>query len=231
MKFLVKDSNKIDLHIHTKYSDGKDLPINIMRRACRDGLEYICFADHNCDLARFDFEKEELKKDYKIKIIPGCEIYAKINDKRIHLLAYNYNSLFNKMFLPKINKNAKEKKILSLKKACALIHFCGGKAVLAHPFKYKFDGKELVEEIIKLKCIDGIECIHAYHNQEEIDYLLEVCEQNNLYVTAGSDFHHKEKELRDGIAQEDIYELPLTNSTIEEQLIRAKQKYNPNKKR
>ena len=231
MKFLIKDSNKFDLHIHTIYSDGQDLPINILRTAKSKGLEYIAFTDHNLDEARGDFDKEELEEMYEIKIIPGCEISAILNEKKIHLLAYNYNSIFTKIILPKIRKASKDKKYLSVKKVCSLIHLCGGKVVLAHPFKYKFDGQELVNEILPLRCIDGIECIHAYHTQEEIDYLLDVCDKNNLLVSAGSDFHFKNKKIRDDIEQTTIFELPVSNSSIEEQLTRAKQKYNVTKKR
>ena len=135
------------------------------------------------------------------------------------------------MFLPKIRKASKEKNYISFKKICSIIHFCGGKAILAHPFKYKYDGKELVEEILKEKCIDGIECIHSHHTQDEIDYLLDICERKKLLVTAGSDFHYKGKKIREDYEQKELNFLPVSNSTIEDQLVRAKQKYNTNKKR
>ena len=231
MKFLIKDSNKIDLHIHTNFSDGREYPINILRRAQKEGLEYISFTDHNVDAARFDFDKYESNEKNKVKIIPGCEVSAMINGKKIHLLAYNYNILFVKLFLPKLRKASEDKKYLSIKKVSSFIHFCGGKVFLAHPFKYKFDGKEMVEEVLKSKCIDGIECIHSYHTQEEIDYLLNICEKNDLIVSAGSDFHYNNKKIRSDILQKEIFELPVSNTTIEEQLVRAKQQYNSVKKR
>lgn len=231
MKFLINDSNKIDLHIHTRYSDGKESPISLVRNAKIKGMEYIAFSDHNVDDARFEFDKKELEKIYKIKIIPGCEIGAIINGKKVHLLAYNYNSFFINAFLPKFRKASANKNYLSVKKVCSLVHLCGGKVFLAHPFKYKYDGKEIVKEILNEKCIDGIECIHSYHTQEEIDYLLEVCECNKLLVSAGSDFHYKGKNIRDDYIQNDIGDLPVSGLTIEEQIIKAKQKYNVDKKR
>lgn len=229
MKFLIEDSNKIDLHIHTEISDGKLVPEDILIDACEKGLEYISFTDHNVDFARFEFLHGYAEEEYNITIIPGCELDVFFKDKRIHLLAYNYNSLFNKVFLPIIQKNYK-KNPLSLKKACKIIHLCGGVAIIAHPFKYEYDNKTMLNEIIETEKIDGLECIHAYHTQEEIDYLLELCNKNNLIVTAGSDFHKKGRVVREGYKQNNIDELPILNSTIEEQLIRARKKYPTNKR-
>ena len=226
MKFIVEDSNKIDLHIHTKYSDGYDNPMEILNSAIRLGLDRIAFTDHNCDDAQRYPGLKELAKSCGVKIIPGCELSVKHNGKRLHLLAYNYNYIFSLFIIPRIQKNRNEKnKVLTLKKACKLIHAFGGKAIIAHPFKYRYDGKKLIEELLEEDCLDGIECIHSYHTQEEIDYLLDVCDKNDLYVSAGSDFHYSGREIRKTGVQGNIGELPGSKSTIEEQLTRAKQKY------
>lgn len=225
MKFIVKNSNKVDLHIHTNISDGNEEVWDIVERAKELGLEVISITDHNCDDARFFVNKKE-----NIKIIPGCEISVQLNGKSIHLLAYNYNYLFSKLVLPRIMDEIYYKGRMDIKKVCKLIHLCGGKAVLAHPFKYKYDGKEIVKEALKEGCIDGIECIHPYHTQEEIDYLLDICEKNDLYVSGGSDFHKYNRNIRNGVVQRDLNELPIINSTIEKQLIRAKEKYNIKKR-
>ena len=47
MKLLIKDSNKIDLHIHTNFSDGDYSVKQILEKAKSLGLEYISFTDHN----------------------------------------------------------------------------------------------------------------------------------------------------------------------------------------
>lgn len=232
MKFLIEDSNKIDLHIHTNFSDGRDFPIEIIRQALNLNLNYIAFADHMVDEARFLCGKlKRWKQEFDLKIIPACELCVKYKNKRIHLLAYNYNPLFRQMVLPAINKKFSKDEEMTLKKACNLIHVFGGKAVLAHPFKYNCNAQELVEDILKEKCIDGIECIHAYHTQEEIDYLLDICEKNALYVTAGSDYHYQGRNIRGVGKQNIIGELPGSYSTIEQQLMRAKEKYITTNKR
>jgi len=226
VKFIVENSNKIDMHIHTMCSDGYDGADDILFDAKKRNLTCIAFTDHNCDDAYRFVEVKKLAKNYGIKVMPGCEISVCHNGKRLHLLAYDYNPMFSIFVMPKIRKNRYEKnEIIPLKKARNLIHAFGGKAIIAHPFKYKYNGKELIEELIQENCIDGIECIHSYHTQEEIDYLLDVCEKNDLYVSAGSDFHYSGRKIRNSGVQNKICELPVSESTIEEQLIRAKKKY------
>ena len=40
----------IDLHIHTKYSDGTDEVLTILKKAEEKNLKYISITDHNnCD--------------------------------------------------------------------------------------------------------------------------------------------------------------------------------------
>jgi len=229
MKFLIEDSNKIDLHIHTVFSDGVKQPLDIILEAKEKGLEYIAFTDHNEDEARFEYSEAYIEQKYGVKVIAGCELDVFFKGKLVHLLAYDYVDAFNDFFLPKIQKNFGVKK-LSLKKACRMIHFCLGYAVIAHPLRYGDDAKELLNEIIKEVKIDGVECIHSSNTQEEVDYLLELCNKNDLMVTAGSDFHKKGRTVREDYKQNNIDELPVLNSTIEEQLIKARQKYPANKR-
>ncbi|MEG1008445.1 MAG: hypothetical protein RSF67_01255 [Clostridia bacterium] len=72
------------------------------------------------------------------------------------------------------------------------IHNAGGIAILAHPFNvYKvIDKKKFLDDIISLNILDGIECIHKCIYWEESDYLINLCNKNNLYITGGSDYHN-----------------------------------------
>ena len=42
-----EDFNKINLHIHTTYSDGKAEFENVVRKAKENGYELIAITDHN----------------------------------------------------------------------------------------------------------------------------------------------------------------------------------------
>lgn len=225
VRFLIKDSNKIDLHIHTENSDGDYSIGEILRKAIDLKLEYIAITDHDVDAASLTLNKRILKKKYNLTVINGTELSVTFKGKHVEVLAYNYNPLLAKLVLPTFEERFAEDNPVDLKKAVKLVHLFGGVCVIAHPFKYNCDGKELLKELVAEKCVDGVECIHPYHTQEEIDYSLDVCEKNNLLVTGGSDFHYEGRKYRNGSQQNYLAELPSSSSTIEQQLERARKIY------
>ena len=62
-----------------------------------------------------------------------------------------------------------------------------GIAVFAHPSVYQ--SMELVRRLAPSGLIDGIEVYHPRNTKEDQKELLELCAQNNLIVTGGTDFH------------------------------------------
>lgn len=87
----------IDLHIHTKYSDGTDTPLEILQKAEQLGLKQISITDHNC----VDGAIEAIKflDGFSFDFVTGCELSCDYRDKEIHLLGYfdkntnNFNEL------------------------------------------------------------------------------------------------------------------------------------------
>ena len=81
-------------------------------------------------------------------------------------------------------------------KITELIHNLGGLAFLAHPYQYGDNMTEVLENTKNI--IDGIECYH-FSNQEEskIEFLQNFCNQHNLMISGGSDFHSLLKKDRD----------------------------------
>ena len=76
----------IDLHIHTKYSDGTNTPFEILQAAENLGLKQISITDHNCvDGA---VEATKYLDDFCFDFIIGCELSCDYKDKEIHLLGY-----------------------------------------------------------------------------------------------------------------------------------------------
>ena len=72
------------------------------------------------------------------------------------------------------------------------IHNAGGIVVLPHVFEYKAcDNERFLNDMYNLGILDGIECIHTKHSQEQINYLRQYCKERNLIMTAGSDFHEE----------------------------------------
>lgn len=79
-----------------------------------------------------------------------------------------------------------EKVAPNVKMTINIIHNLGGIAVLAHPGLLK--NKTIIKYCINNN-IDGIEAIHWKHKPEDIRYLLNIAEKNNLIITGGSDCH------------------------------------------
>lgn len=81
------------------------------------------------------------------------------------------------------------------KEVADLIHNCGGKVFLAHPFDYKdLNHKEYIQEIYDLNILDGIECIHTRHTLEQVEYIKQFCKKHKLKISGGSDFHRDGKQ-------------------------------------
>ncbi len=53
----------IDLHMHTKYSDGTDDIINFLQKAEKSNLEILSITDHNTVKAYYELDKLNIK-DY-----------------------------------------------------------------------------------------------------------------------------------------------------------------------
>ena len=75
-----------------------------------------------------------------------------------------------------------------------LIKKAGGKAFLAHLYGYFADDhEEFLNSIVSLNALDGIECYHSLHTIDKTKYLLNYCNEHNLYSSGGSDYHGKLK--------------------------------------
>ena len=88
----------------------------------------------------------------------------------------------------------------------------GGIPVLAHPFFGSGDqliiGNEMEERIKKLIWfgIQGVEAFYSGFSPKQINELLSMADRYNLYVTAGSDYHGKNKLIELGDIGIDINE-------------------------
>ena len=79
---------KIDLHIHTTYSDGAYSPEQVVDTALDCNLDVIALTDHDNVLSHkiaMDYVKE---RGYKLEIIPGVEINTIYKGYEVHILGY-----------------------------------------------------------------------------------------------------------------------------------------------
>lgn len=85
----------------------------------------------------------------------------------------------------------KSKDYPSLETAIKAIHECGGIAIMAHVFIYKWakNKEEFIKEIVENYDIDGFECYYSKFTEEQTQYIVNVCKENNLLMSGGSDCH------------------------------------------
>lgn len=75
------------------------------------------------------------------------------------------------------------------------IHNAGGIVILPHVFEYKsVDNIGFLNEMYELGILDGIECVHSKHNEEQVKYLENFCKEKGLLMSGGSDFHDDKKQ-------------------------------------
>ncbi len=79
---------KVDLHLHTCYSDGVYAPEKIVDLAVDAGLEVIAITDHD-NIMAYDVATKYIKEnDKKLQVIRGVEINTLHQGYEVHILGY-----------------------------------------------------------------------------------------------------------------------------------------------
>ena len=102
----------IDLHIHTKFSDGTNSVEEIIEECKKLGIKYASITDHDtneaCKYLNNNYDLLENLETYNIKMINGIEFSSIIDGNKIHLLGYNYD--FDNKELLKVIDIGKQKR-------------------------------------------------------------------------------------------------------------------------
>ena len=77
--------------------------------------------------------------------------------------------------------------------ASNLVRQAGGLVFIPHIFEYKKNAEPILNYILDNFNIDGIECYYTTFTQEQHDRLIKLCNERNLFISGGSDFHGKIK--------------------------------------
>jgi len=77
---------RIDLHTHSRASDGTDPPAGLVRAAVDAGLDVLAITDH--DTADGWAEAAQAATETGLTLVPGMEISTRHRGRGIHLLAY-----------------------------------------------------------------------------------------------------------------------------------------------
>lgn len=77
--------------------------------------------------------------------------------------------------------------------ASNLVREAGGLVFIPHIFEYKKNAEPILDYILQNFQIDGIECYYTTFTEEQHEKLLKLCNERNLFISGGSDFHGKIK--------------------------------------
>ena len=78
--------------------------------------------------------------------------------------------------------------------AVQLIHEAGGAAVLAHPF-WDLDDPRAVADLTDELELDGVEVFYPSHTREQVSFLVDLCRERDLTMTASSDYHGPDHKM------------------------------------
>src|SRR5699024_12462286 len=83
--------NKIDLHVHSNFSDGKDSVNKVLDLAKARGVKMLSFVDHDTNLTYN--EALPYARRIGIDLVPGIEIsdYDFMHKHKVHIMVYNFD--------------------------------------------------------------------------------------------------------------------------------------------
>lgn len=83
----------IDLHMHTKYSDGVLTVEEILLEAQRKALQWISITDHNTVAAYHWMKERDVSRLFRGGVVAGVEVNCVYRGSRIELLGYDFEDV------------------------------------------------------------------------------------------------------------------------------------------
>lgn len=189
------ETNRVNLHIHTTYSDGKGDFSDIINQAKSKGYKKIAITDHNTLNGYLEHGVDEI-------VIPAVEFDVWCGYVFLHLLGYGVD--VNNQELKNFCANSKRETELdiirifskrNIKNLITAIHNAGGIAVLAHPACcWALNHDRFIKKLIPYG-LDGIEVYYPYKRHRGIikfttaKHIEEIADKYGLIKTGGTDLH------------------------------------------
>jgi predicted metal-dependent phosphoesterase TrpH len=114
---------KVDLHLHTYYSDGFFSPFEIVKKIQKTGTKIISITDHDNIGGLKEAIRTGLKED--IEVIPGVEISGEYMNREMHILGYFIDP--QAPALVELLTEIQEERILRIKKIIAKLNELGSR--------------------------------------------------------------------------------------------------------
>jgi len=187
-------NSRVDLHMHSTYSDGSKSPKELIDLASSKGISMMALTDHD-EIAG---SKELMKyTDSGIYLCSGVELTAQVQKGRMHILGYNID-LENE----KLNNRIKQLKSDAIYNIMLYVE------VLKHDFGIKLPEEELLSIINKEGNVGRpqIAALLIKHG-----YCTEVEEAFQKYLIAA---YEKVRKLKRGLSKEECVDLILSADGI-----------------
>ncbi|MHC1684589.1 MAG: PHP domain-containing protein [Clostridiaceae bacterium] len=124
---------KIDLHVHSIYSDGTLTPRELLEEAKLQGVTTIAITDHDCCNGVEETINQAV--DFGISVIPGVEITANVGFQQFHILGYHID--YKSELWNKYTDEIRAIKMNQIKSICNKLNILG----------YGISRKDIEEEI------------------------------------------------------------------------------------
>ncbi len=197
-EFTAEDyaKNRVNLHIHTTYSDGLADYRTLVNQAKAKGYSKIAITDHNTVQGHRD------NSDLLGFVIPAVEFDVWYKYIFLHLLAYgiDIDDQCMENFYAK-TKAQTEKDIVrilpkrNIKELIKAIHDAGGIAVIAHPACcWALNMDKFIKDLVDIG-LDGIEIYYPYPRWRKymkfapLEEIEQIADKYNLIKTGGTDLH------------------------------------------
>ncbi len=188
----------VDMHCHSGHSDGTMTPEQVAKTLFHAGVQYAALTDHDTLAGLPAFHNALMR--YGIGFITGVELTAIHKDYIVHILAYGFDPDFpglcvnppsDRLSPPDAYEVTASRRFRTVSDVIGVIHSAGGVAILAHPVQTEPDDGRLAVLIDELKKIglDGIEAVYGPNPPFIQTKLLELADERDLIVSAGTDFH------------------------------------------
>ncbi len=168
---------RVDLHLHTYYSDGVYSPAQVVMKAKENGLDVISIVDH--DTTDGLEEAIEVGKELGVEVIPGIELSSNINGTDIHILGYFINWR-DEIF----QTNLRVFKELRIQRAKRIVEKLNA---LDIPLEF--------ESVIELTHSSSISRVHIANALVKFGYVSDFYEAFNKYLGVGCPAYEKNIEL------------------------------------
>lgn len=212
---------KINLHLHTYYSDGIYSPLRIVKEAKKRGFFAIAVTDHN--EINGSIKAIKYGEKHKIIVFGGVELYFSVNGHLYELLAlFNNPEALKKFYNAFRFKNYFVPSYQSIEMVADMIKEYEGVAIAPHPYGRKGIYRDRKESIIPRI---NIEVLNAFTGKFRNRKAKRNCDEGlchefgaaDLHFFPGSiDFAYTQIRSEEPITREALWEnLRLTSRTIE----------------